>query len=83
MPGQIGRREALPHIMIPVQSQADLLEVVGALGTASRLAGTLHGGEEQRRQQADDGDDDQQFDQREAPAGWAPGGNRGQSGDGS
>ena len=38
--------------------QADLLEVVGALGLAGRLAGRLHCGQEQGDQQADDGDDD-------------------------
>ena len=46
--------------------QAELLEVVGALGATGRLAGRLHGGEEQRDQDGDDGDHDEQLDQRES-----------------
>ena len=47
------------------EGQADLLEVVGALGPAGRLTRRLHRGQQQRDQDRDDGDDDQQLDQRE------------------
>ena len=52
--------------VVVVQGQADLLEVVDALGPPGGLAGRLHGGQEQGDQDGDDGDDDQQFDQGEA-----------------
>ena len=45
--------------------QPELLEVVGALGPAGRLARGLHGGQEQGDQHRDDRDDDQELDQRE------------------
>jgi len=48
-----------------VQGQAELLQVVDALGATGRLAGRLHGRQEQGDQHADDGDDHQQLDQRE------------------
>jgi hypothetical protein len=51
-----------------VQGQADLLEVVLALGSRRRLADLLHGGQEQADEHRDDGDDHQQLDQREAGA---------------
>ena len=51
--------------MVVVHGQADLLEVVDALGTPGGLAGRLHGGQQQRDQDGDDGDHHQQFDQRE------------------
>ena len=46
--------------------QADLLEVVRALGPTGRLAGRLDGGQEQGDQDGDDGDHHQQLDQRES-----------------
>ena len=51
-----------------MQSQADLLQVVDALGAAGGLAGRLHGGQQQGDQDRDDGDDHQQLDQGEATA---------------
>ena len=51
--------------MVVVQGDADLLQVVRALGAAGRLAGGLDGGQEQGDQHGDDGDDDQKLDQRE------------------
>ena len=52
--------------MIVVQRQAELLEVVDALGPAGGLARRLDRGQEQADQDGDDGDDDQQLDQGEA-----------------
>ena len=54
--------------MVVVQGQADLLQVVDALGAAGGLARRLHGGQEQADQDGDDGDHHQQFDQRETGA---------------
>jgi hypothetical protein len=50
---------------IILDGQADLLEIIGALGAAGRLAGGLHGGQQEGDQDADDRDHDQQLDQRE------------------
>ena len=55
-------------LQVPVQRQTDLLEVVLAMGSPGRLAGSLDRGEQQPDQNADDGNDHQQFDQREAPS---------------
>jgi hypothetical protein len=41
-----------------VRGQCELLQVVGALRNAGRLAGRLHCGQEQSDQDADDGDGD-------------------------
>jgi hypothetical protein len=49
--------------VVIVHGDADLLQVVHALGPPRRLAGGLHGGQEQGDQDGDDRDDDQQFDQ--------------------
>ena len=62
-------REAVQGRVVVVQGDADLLEVVGALGPAGRLAGRLDGRQQQGDQHADDGDDHQQLDQGEATAG--------------
>ncbi len=48
--------------------QAELLEVVGALGAAGGLAGALHGRQQQGDQHGDDRDDDQKLDQSETGA---------------
>ena len=50
---------------VVVDRQADLLQVVDALGAPGGLAGRLDGRQEQGNQDGDDGDDDQQLDQRE------------------
>src|SRR5262249_43958207 len=60
-----GRREAVEHVVIMVQRQADLFEVVGALGPAGGLASLLDGRHEQPDEDGNDGDDHQQLDQRE------------------
>ena len=49
-----------------MQRQPELLEVVGALRPASRLAGRLNGRQQQGDQDGDDGDHHQQLDQGEA-----------------
>jgi hypothetical protein len=51
-----------------VHRQADLLEVIAALGAAGRFAGRLHGRQEQSHEHADDRDHHQQFHQRESSA---------------
>ena len=60
------RREHALGVVIAVQRQADLLQVVLAVGASSRLAGRLDGGRTSADQEADDGDDHQQFDEGEA-----------------
>jgi hypothetical protein len=47
-----------------VQGQADLLQIVHALGTVGGLAHFLDGGQQQAHQNCNNGDHNQQFDQR-------------------
>ena len=58
-------RERALDVVIVVHRQAELLEVVHALGPPGRLAGGLDGRQEQGDQDRDDRDDDQELDQRE------------------
>ena len=60
------QREDVVGRVVVVQRQADLLQVVDALGAAGGLAGRLHGGQQQADQDPDDRDDHQQLDQRES-----------------
>ena len=68
-PGNVAN--GIPHgegvvlIVIILGGQADLLEIVRALGTSGGLAGRLHGRQQQRDQHGDDGDHHQQLDQGE------------------
>ena len=64
-----GRREGAVGALVVHEGQADLLQVVGALGAPGGLARGLDGGQQQGDQDGDDGDDDQQLDQREATQG--------------
>jgi len=54
-----GRRELLEAVVVRVRRQAELLEVVLALGAVGGLAHLLHGGQQQADQHRDDGDHDQ------------------------
>jgi len=56
-------REDLDGRLVIMKRQADLLEVVDALGPSGGLAGGLDGGQEQCDEHGDDGDDDQKLDQ--------------------
>jgi hypothetical protein len=58
-------REGAIDIMVIVQGEADLLEVVDALGASGGLAGRLDGGQQQRDQHGDDRNHDQELDQGE------------------
>jgi hypothetical protein len=49
-------------LLVIQRGQADLLQVVGALGPAGGLPRGLHRRQQQRDQDADDGDDHQQLD---------------------
>jgi hypothetical protein len=49
-----------------VQAKTDLLEVVGALKTTSRLASSLHSGQEQGDEHGNDRNHDQELDQGKA-----------------
>src|SRR5262249_1351961 len=74
-PGRVRRllptgRERLVDAVVVVQGEADLFEVVRALGAVGRLADLLDGRHQQADQDGDDGDDDQQLDQGEGP--WLP-----------
>jgi hypothetical protein len=69
------RRQRFAHVVIVLHGQADLLEVVGALGTPGRFAGGLHGRQEQRDQDADNRNHDQQLDQRKRRSTVPPHGN--------
>ena len=62
-----GREDGMGAFVIH-DGQADLLEVVDALGAAGGLAGRLHGGEQQGDENSDDRDDDQELDQSESTA---------------
>ena len=53
-------------VVVVVQGDAELLQVVDALGATGGLAGRLDGGQEQGDQDGDDRDHHQQLDQREA-----------------
>ena len=61
-------RERRPDIDVAVCGQGKLLEAIGALHAASRLARRLHGRQQQADQNGDNRDDDQQLDQRKAAA---------------
>ena len=52
-------------VEVVVARQANLLEIVDALGAASRFASALHGGQQQGDQNGDDGDHDEEFDEGE------------------
>src|SRR5262249_13844872 len=52
-------------VVVVVKRQADLLQVVAALGPGGRFADLLDGGEEQSDQDRDDRDHHQQLDERE------------------
>ena len=62
----MARRERSDGRVVVVQSQADLLEVVDALGASGRLACRLNGRQEQGDENGDDGDDYEEFNQRES-----------------
>jgi hypothetical protein len=49
-----------------MSGQANLLEVVTALGDCGRLADLLHRGQQETDEDGNDGNDHQQFDQRES-----------------
>ncbi|MEY3459520.1 MAG: hypothetical protein RL215_2677 [Planctomycetota bacterium] len=55
----VAGREAVEGVVIVVQGDAELFEVVFALGSASRFACLLDGGEEECNEDRDDGDDDE------------------------
>ncbi len=55
--------------MVVVCSQADLMQVVTALGATGGFASRLHGWKQKGNQDGDNCDDDQQFDQRETRSG--------------
>jgi hypothetical protein len=61
------RKNSVGVVML-LHGQAELLEVVDAVGSPRRLTGRLHGRQQQSRQHADDGDDDQQFHERKRAA---------------
>ena len=56
-------------IVIPVGSDADLLQVVLALGPGRRFADLLDGREEQPDEDCDDGDHDEELDESERRSG--------------
>ncbi|OYV85460.1 MAG: hypothetical protein B7Z73_13535 [Planctomycetia bacterium 21-64-5] len=60
---QPARRKGADGRMIVGQRQADLLEVIVAVGAARGFAGGLHRRQQQRDQQTDDGDHHEQLDQ--------------------
>jgi hypothetical protein len=58
-------RHAATGVMEVLDSQADLLDIVGALCSARGFAGSLDGGKQKRDEDADNCDDNQQLDERE------------------
>ena len=61
----VARGQAVVCADVVVESEADLLEVVGALDAPGRFSRRLDGRQEQRDQHGDDGDDDEELDQSE------------------
>ena len=61
-------RKSLLGAFVVVQRDAELMQLVDAVGAPGGLAGRLNGRQQERDQDADDGDHDQQFDEREAAA---------------
>ena len=57
------RREFAEGVVVIVQPEAELLEVVGALGPGGGLADLLHRRQQQADQDRNDRDDDEQLDQ--------------------
>src|SRR5262249_9058103 len=68
VPRPAARRERAVGVVVVVKRQADLLEVVLALGAGGGFADFLDGGQEQADEHGDDGYDHQQLDQRETAA---------------
>ena len=58
------RGELVVNVVVVVQTQPDLLHVVGAFHPVRGLPDLLHGGQKQANQDCDNGNDDEQFDQR-------------------
>src|SRR5262249_20535291 len=65
-PTLVAGREAPVATLVVVQGEADLLQVVHALGPPGRFPGRLHRREQQGDEDGDDGDDDQQLNEGEA-----------------
>ena len=56
-----GRRKGVVRIVIVLDSQTNLLEIVGALHTASGFTRSLNGGEKQTDEDTNDRDNDEEF----------------------
>src|SRR5262249_52941296 len=67
------RRQPFVHVVVHVHGQAELLEVVLALGAGGRRPHLLHRRHQQADQHRDDGDDHQQLDQGKRGAPWGGG----------
>ena len=63
-------RKLLVRVVVHVQPQAQLLEVVAALGPAGGFTGSLHRRQKQGDENADDRDDHQELDQGKGPRFW-------------
>ena len=66
--GVVARRQCPQGVVMTVQGDADLLQVVCALGAAASLASALNGRQENPDQCSDDGNDHQEFHERETAA---------------
>lgn len=55
-------RKRLPRVFKIVRGQAELPQIINALGSPRSFASCLDCGKEQGNQHADDGDDNQQLD---------------------
>ena len=60
------RRKRAEGVVVVLQGQAELLEVVGALGAAGGFARGLNGGKEEGDQEGDDRDRDEELDEGES-----------------
>ena len=58
--------EGIEDVVVVVESDADLFEVIFALGASGGFAGLLYGREQESDEDRDDGDDDEEFDECEA-----------------
>jgi hypothetical protein len=61
-------RQPSGDIVIVMKGNAELLEIIAALGSPGRFPRRLHRGQQQRHEDADDGNYDQQFDKCKSTA---------------
>ena len=72
-PRHVARREGVGRVAVALDREADLLEVVLALGVRRGVPDLADGRQQQPDEDGDDGEDDEQFHERERTADSAHG----------